>query len=74
VFRLKEIAQPLTAPTRYAEILQVANAFFNCALRAKYFSFAIQFSTFNQVLCGKTILCKKSAHLVAANRYMQPIH
>jgi hypothetical protein len=30
-------------------LLQVANAYFNCALHAKYFAFAIQFSTFNKV-------------------------
>jgi hypothetical protein len=49
------------------KIVQDANAFFNCALRAKYFAFAIQFGTFNK-FCAARQVCAITAQLVAANR------
>jgi hypothetical protein len=61
--------QPITAPTSYAGFLQVANAILIVRYRAKYFAFAIQFSTFNKVFRLRQFCAINSAQLVAANRY-----
>ncbi len=65
------VKRPLTAPTSYAGILQVANAFLNCAPQksgAKYFAFAIQFTTFNRVFRLRQVSASNPPQRKAAKR------